>query len=669
MREWLSVPDILAIGGPEIPADRRELDRMALEQGWRADRARARLMPGRGQLGGVWEYHVSVLPAATRALALSFDDPGTTLLQTGAGPSFGSADVARDPASNALWDRFERLSDAQKDEARRRLAAVDRVALLARDINQQVAITTVASEIKCGARTLFRWIDRADVKRSDRLAALAPLNEGRTATAACDPRAWDCLKALWLQPESRVFESCDRRMREIAAEHGWSPIPSPKTLKRRLEREIPRGVQVLARKGPDAARALYPHQTRDRSVFHAMQAVNADGHRFDVFVKWPDGRIIRPTMVAIQDLYSGAIVGHRLAESENWTAVRHAFADAIESFGVPELCWLDNGRAFASKWLTGGAKTRFRFKIRDDEPAGILTNLGVRVHWATPYHGQAKPIERAFRDLCEEIGKHPTCAGAYTGNSPLAKPDNYGSAAVPFETFRALVATEIRRHNERQGRRSALAKGRSFADLFRDSVESPGVAVRRATDAQRRMLLLAAEGVTAAKRNGEVQLAGNRYWTEALGDVAGRKVTVRFDPDDLFSAVAVYALDGRFIAEAECVEAVGFNDMEAAQRQARKVRAYLRAQREMLTLERRMSIDDVARLLPNPAPVAKPVPKVVRLVANGGTAPASDREGLDREGWDSEAWSGAESFGRAMRQAGSADVLSFEPREARTPWD
>jgi hypothetical protein len=31
---------------------------------------------------------------------------------------------------------------------------------------------------------------------------------------------------------------------------------------------------------------------------------------------------------------------------------------------------LDNGRAFASKWITGGANTRFRFKVREeDQPA------------------------------------------------------------------------------------------------------------------------------------------------------------------------------------------------------------------------------------------------------------------------------------------------------------
>ncbi|WP_020185915.1 transposase domain-containing protein [Methylopila sp. 73B] len=644
MREWVSVAEIIALRHPALPEDRRGVDRMALERGWRADAQRAQLVPGRGREGGEWRYHVSLLPLEVRS----------ALLAAGMAEVAGAApQAAPESPSKALWDRFERLPQAQKDEARRRLAAVDRVEVLSRDATRQVAVATVAAEVGVSIRTLYDWLKVADdVHRGDRLAALAPKHAGRTATADCDPRAWDFLVALWLQPEQRVFDSCDRRMREAAVEHGWSPIPSSKTLKRRLDRDIPRAVQVLARKGADAAKALYPHQTRDRTVFHAMEAVNADGHMFDVFVKWADGTIARPTMVAVQDLYSGVIVGHRLARSENWTAVRHAFADAIESFGVPEQCWLDNGRAFASKWLTGGSKTRFRFKIRDDEPAGILTSLGVKVHFATPYHGQAKPIERAFRDLCEEIAKHPTCAGAYTGNSPMAKPDNYGSKAVPEEAFRALVATEIRRHNERQGRRTKVAAGRSFFDAFKASLEN-GALVRKATAAQRRLFLMAAEGVTARKNNGEIQLAGNRYWADPMSEFAGRKVIARFDPEDLLLPIAVYATDGRFICEASCFEAEGFNDMAAAQDHARLKRAWLRAQREMLSAERRLSISDVAALIPTPTPEPLPTPSVVRLVANGEARPVEPIG-------DQESWSGSESFSRAMRMLGdSADVLPF----------
>ena len=88
------------------------------------------------------------------------------------------------------------------------------------------------------------------------------------------------------------------------------------------------------------------------------------------------------------------------------------------------------GTEFANKWLTGGTPTRFRFKVREDDALGVLPQMGVKVHWATPAHGQAKPIERTFRDFAEDIALHPAFAGAYVGHKPDAKPEDYGSHCV-----------------------------------------------------------------------------------------------------------------------------------------------------------------------------------------------------------------------------------------------
>ena len=606
MKEWLTAAEIAAEQLPGMAGTKQGVNAFAKRQGW----TESHLCRQREGRGGGAEFHIQLLPIDARAAYLS-----RAVASRGQAP-----EAKRTAAAQALWDRYDRLSAKQKAEAQRRLDAVNRVDQLTNGATRQAAVAIVAMSLDVSTSTVWNWVRTAQgAAKADRLAALAPQHRGRTATAKVSPEAWDFLKADWLRPEAPNFEACFRRLERAAQEHGWT-LPSAKTLRRRLDRELPRAVQTLARRGAKAAQALYPHQTRDRSVFHAMQAVNADGHKFDVFVKWADGSISRPIMVAIQDLYSGMILANRIGETENWPLIRHAFADLVESWGIPESATLDNGRGFASKWLTGQQKTRFRFKIREDEPEGVLTALGIKISWATPYHGQAKPIERAFRDLCEDIAKHPKFAGAYTGNKPDAKPENYGSKAVPIETFRLIVAEEIRLHNERAGRRAAVCDGRSFAETFRASYEN--ALVQRATEAQRRMLLMAAEGVTASKRNGEVMLGNNRYWAEPLVDLAGRKVVVRFDPDDLLAGVSVYGLDGRFVADAACIEATGFADMEAAQRHARDRRGWLKAQRELLRLEKRLSIDDLANLLPSPAPETRPAAKVARLMP--AARPASD---------------------------------------------
>ncbi|HNB25288.1 MAG TPA: hypothetical protein PKZ32_22900, partial [Candidatus Melainabacteria bacterium] len=44
----------------------------------------------------------------------------------------------------------------------------------------------------------------------------------------------------------------------------------------------------------EALKRLYPAHRRTREDLHALAGVNADGHKFDVFVKWDDGTVGRP---------------------------------------------------------------------------------------------------------------------------------------------------------------------------------------------------------------------------------------------------------------------------------------------------------------------------------------------------------------------------------------
>src|SRR5690606_38912620 len=146
---------------------------------------------------------------------------------------------------------------------------------------------------------------------------------------------------------------------------------------------------------------------------------------------------------------------------------------------------------------------------------GLLTSLGIRIHWALPFRGQSKPIERGFRDLCDTIAKHPAMEGAYTGNSPTAKPENYGSRAVPMERFVEIVAAGIAAHNARLGRRTETAHGRSFDETFAESYAAAPIG--KALPEQLRMAPLAAEQVRGDRRTGEVKLCGNRYWRAERG--------------------------------------------------------------------------------------------------------------------------------------------------------
>lgn len=613
-REWLSVPEL--VGLPGMPTDQSNVNRRAAswrlpETQYHPERNPRGTWRKRKAKGGGYEYHISLLPSAAKAKLVLDAQPKVTTPAT----------VKQDLDRSELWRWFDGLPQKKKDEAQRRLTVLQAVETLYRaGVSKDVAVMQAATKNSVSAATIYNWFKMVGGRdRCDWLPALAPRHIGSVAQQAeCSPEAWEYLKSDYLRLEKkRTFEACYDDLKLVAADRGWT-VPSCRTLRRRLEAEIPPAVIVMAREGVEAVKRMYPAQERDRSCFHALEAVNMDGHRWDVWVKWPDGEICRPNMIAIQDLYSGMLLSWRIDKTENREAVRLAIGDMVEQFGIPDHMYLDNGRAFAAKWITGGTPTRYRFKVRDDDPSGLLVQLGVECHWTTPYSGQSKPIERMFRDFCDRIATHPAFAGAWTGNTIENKPENYGSKAVPLDTFVKVVGQSIARHNAKEKRRTKTAAGRSFLQTFQESyAKSP---IKKATPEQKRLWLLAAESVTARKPDGAIYLMKNRFWDEFLHAFIGKKLVVRFDPQALHDGIHVYRLDGAYVGFAECKHAAGFNSVQDAQEHGRKRRRWMKATQEILELERTMKPDELAAMLPDveaPEPVES---KITRPMFNGNAA-------------------------------------------------
>ena len=62
---------------------------------------------------------------------------------------------------------------------------------------------------------------------------------------------------------------------------------------------------ILAREGKAALARLYPAQKRSVADLFALALVCGDGHRFDVFTKWPEiEKPVRPMLLGLQDVYS-----------------------------------------------------------------------------------------------------------------------------------------------------------------------------------------------------------------------------------------------------------------------------------------------------------------------------------------------------------------------------
>jgi transposase InsO family protein len=592
MKEWVTAKEI-AGAAEDVANTHSGVVRQAKREGWRTDKRQGR--------GGGRVYHLDSLPAKARAALVRQHGPAPS--ETSDTSARGSGFYEYDPDELARW------GDACN--ARQRAEGVERAQILnaAMDMHERSgyrlreALHAAAAAADRNPGTVKNWYYGTQsmrgaqyYRRCDWMYALIPRYVGRTATAEMDPAAWQYLLGDYLRLSGPSLAACYRRLQKQAREHGWQ-IPAKKTVTRRIEREIPRETIVYYREGEDAVARMVESGPRDRSMFRALEAANADGHQLDVICRWPDGTTGRPYLTAIQDLYSNRFIGWHLSATENADAYRLALARSLR-WGIPNELYLDNPRAASSKMLSGRAQQRFRWPGHADDPEGLFGLLGLTVHYVLPFSGQSKPIERAFRDLIEQVAKHPRCEGAYVGSSTEKKPANHRTATVPIDEMESIVAAGIREYNEREGRRTRVAAGRSFDAVFLESYERYKHLIERPTQAQKRRLLLANRRVTAAHKSGAVEVEGNVYWSEALAGYARlpkqrRQLIACYDPDALGEGIHVYTLDGREVGHAE-VRHLRFDCSQDAQRHGREKARYKRAAREQASAAQRMREREVA---------------------------------------------------------------------------
>lgn len=589
--------------------------------------------------GKAFEYHISVLPPEVRAELLT----SKGLVETSSGfislpeRTRKNADSANNFERQQLWQHWEGATNEQRQRAEQRTTSVSLVAeLVDSGMSLRLALRTAAMKLHMSEGSLRNLYYRVQSRSRD---VWAPVLLDRRLREKCKTNreapisedAWQFFLGDYLRPEEPCFTKSYELLQIAAREYGWE-IPSERTLRRRVEREIDPRVIVATRKGDNALARMFPSQQRTVAHLHAMEWLNGDGYQHNVFVRWHNGEIKRPKTWVWQDIHSRKIVGWCTDISENSDSIRLSLMDVISVYGKPGHVTIDNTRAAANKWTTGGVPNRYRFKVKPDDPMGIMPMLGIQVHWTSVIGGkgwgQAKPIERAFGigGLGDYIDKHPSLAGAYTGPNTQNKPDNYGERAVDVDTLLTAIAEGITMYNARVGRETEMCRGElSFDQAFERSYSN--AVVTRLSEEQIRQLMLPAEAVKV-KTTGEffLQCGGslygrkNSYWNPVLANIRQRKITVRFDPRNLHSEVACYDLDGRFLCMAECRSAVAFGDTETGREHSRQRKQMMTHTKRAVKAQRRMTAIEVNDLLPKVAPPEPPQRHVVERVFAQGNA-------------------------------------------------
>lgn len=581
-----------------------------------------------GTKGIAHEYNTDALPLELRLILLKKQNQ----VETSAGPV--EIKPANNPERQHLWNCWEKATTKQREKAQHCMQAVSLMhELVESGICVRTAANSAGASLGISANTLRTWYRRAvKFPRCDWLPALLnkQLTDGQTSAprAAFDDAAWDFIYSDYMRLERPTLTACYERLKLAAKTNGWA-YPSLDTIQRRIN-TIPMEVRILKREGEHALHRVFPAQQRTVADLHAMQWINGDGYHHNVRVIWHNGEELRPKTWFWQDVYSRRILAWYTDVSENSDSIRYSLLDLIRQYGKPEHATIDNTRAAANKNLTGGVPNRYRFKVKDDDICGILPMLGINVNWtgivAGKGWGQAKPVERAFGvgAMEEFVDKHPLCAGAWTGPNPTQKPD-YKVRPVSADDFLMALEEGIAMFNAKVGRNTEMCAGqRSFDQAFQDSYARH--IHQFLPEQQLRMLMLSTEGVTVktngtftVKAGGKIQSRENRYYSPELRSMRSHKVAVRFDPRNLHGNVYCYTLDGEFLCEAECLEAVAFGDTQAAREHKRMRTQMVKSVKRSEEAQQRMTMLELAELMGETTPPAAPERPVVGLFTEGNT--------------------------------------------------
>jgi len=430
-------------------------------------------------------------------------------------------------------------------------------------------------------KTLFRKI------RDFRSAGIAGLINGFGAARPAaewpeEARAYLFLK--YCNPNQPTASWCIDQLRHHAKQQGWR-LPSDATMRRYLM-SIPPETRDRYRKGEKYWREHYlPSVLRDYESMVPAETYDSDHRQFNVAVRYPSGKILFPWITAWADMRSRKVLGYEVAAIPSSDTINLSLKHTIERYGAPEHIIIDNGRDYSAKQFTGGQAKRFRFKVNEDELAGVYKLLGIEPHFAIPANAQAKPIERWFLTLEEHFDK---AFPAYRGHHILARPEGVDKRitkqadryVMDWDEFLACVDNHIELYNQDHEHQGHGMDGRSPNEVW--NAHFAAHAQRRVSPSALRLLLMKSSKPVTVGRFGIVAFNG-RYRSPELMELQGKgRVFYRYDPADL-SILYIYSSENEFLCLAERTDRTAWND-ETAYHEIRtlekKKKQAIKAQRE-----------------------------------------------------------------------------------------
>lgn len=511
--------------------------------------------------------HTGEVPEGSRGPTpgeLAIPAPGPAETQ---GPGVPQRGRGRPPKAKSARSRrsLAELSPEELAEAAERRTVVD---AMANGATAAAALRLIGRGDTPAAR---RWAQRV----YQRYAKDGQLFDRRHTPQSREPKVMtgavaSTAELLWLHHRDSAASAIRRRIAEMIAEltrereagkdisyhplgqailEGSAEVPSIPTLYRFFESLGEDKAKIRALGFSEWVRQARPTTKDGPWALHANERWEIDHTRLDTHVRTlgDDGlwRPARPWLTAVIDVYSRAIMGLVLSlrtPDAFTTAIvlRRAILPKPEwpawtPRGLPRLLVLDNGRDFQAS-----------------DVAASLNALGIQQQFCDPHTPDQKPhIERWFGTLTRNL--LPMLPGYVDGNE---RGDGWSQRRVD----RLLLVPQLRANIERwvvefYHREVHHTTQRRPVELWEESVPEVKVPLREDLD----VFLLQTDERKVSRgfirfspeRNGRKRL----YYAPALLGANGRRVLLRYNPDDLASVMVYDLLTRERLGEAWDVNA------------------------------------------------------------------------------------------------------------------
>lgn len=287
---------------------------------------------------------------------------------------------------------------------------------------------------------------------------------------------------------------------------------------------------------------VIPHIKRDISKIDVGEVLVADGKKLNFQVINPfTGKPTRATLIGFLDWKSGALVGYEIMLEENTQNIASALRNAILNLKhIPKFVYLDNGRAFRSKYFTGSTNfDEIGFK-------GIYEKLDITTVFANPYNARAKVIERFFLEMQESFEKLlPSYIGTNIENKPARLRRNEKFHSEIHKEFVPTIEQAIQMINSWLEYKNSLpcstCKDKTVAEMLA-TIEKQEINEQLLDD-----LMLATEIKTITSQG--IRFLKADYYNDALYGLR-QKVVIKYSLFDL-SYIKVYTTAGKFLCKAD----------------------------------------------------------------------------------------------------------------------